>query len=493
MNDLGTNLRQMLDAKVREAGTPPMPQPTILRRARRRQVGTAIASGAAVAALVACVVVGVQALSSERGTSIADEPVVTSTVNGISIDAPESWYLADPESAGLQSGDVGLPRLVLVMASIPPGPEVSCPGIAEGPTSSFLMTVQEQPLALAGDASTPWPVALEPYLAATDSGCYPGWNFLAADWTASGRTFEGVAGFAPDASDEERAAVLAAFSSMRFEPSEHPPQAMVIASGEVSGEPWSLTLTREGSGWGLGFGWERLGGGEGGISAPRENGFGGGIGGSSSPTYPGGDETRPPLPMDRTGVVTAEAERVEYQLVDGSTIDAQLYDLPQGTFEEPAKAFLLLVPGDTLVDAGYLVAYGAAGTQVGREYVDFSPVWLSPKIIEEATREQLDVLHDLQIAGGVARRYYQEHGSSFEGLDPEGANAISDATTYNTSAVAVPGEVSLRVVGARAMVLASATPDGQVYSVCFGSGPEGGVYGRNDTSDPTACSNEGWP
>jgi hypothetical protein len=328
----------------------------------------------------------------------------------------------------------------------------------------------------------------------SESGCYPGWEFLRAGWTASGRTFEARVGLAPDLSDADRDALQGAFESMTFEEATGPPTAMTIATGEVHGDRWSLTLTRGDSGTGLDFGWDRgSGSGGGGISAPRANGFGGGIGGSTSPSYPRADATQPPLPSERSGVVTGTATRVEYQVVDGSTIEASLFDLPASTFEEPAKAFILFVPANTLVDAGYLVAYDDAGAQVGRSYIDFSPVWLSQKIIDEATPEQLGVLHDLQIAGGVARHYYYEHGSSFEGLDPAAAAGISDAATYNASPTAVPGEVSLRVVGPHALVIASATAGGQIYSACFQSGPESGVYGRNDTSDPAACSNEGWP
>jgi hypothetical protein len=79
------------------------------------------------------------------------------------------------------------------------------------------------------------------------------------------------------------------------------------------------------------------------------------------------------------------------------------------------------------------------------------------------------------------------------GLNTETATAISGTVTYNTASVAVPNEVSIRVTGATTIVLASSTTDGQVYSACFQDGAEASTYGRNDTSDPSSCSNVGWP
>jgi hypothetical protein len=152
--------------------------------------------------------------------------------------------------------------------------------------------------------------------------------------------------------------------------------------------------------------------------------------------------------------------------------------------------FLLFVPGDTLVIAGELVAYDSDGAELGREYFDVSPVSLFPKVLEESPPEAVLVMKDLQLAGAVVARYFNEHGS-FSGLDPASASAISSDVAYNISPTAIPGEVSIRVSGPQSLVLASATADGAIYSVCMDHGPGGGVYGRNDTSDPQACSN-GW-
>lgn len=266
--------------------------------------------------------------------------------------------------------------------------------------------------------------------------------------------------------------------------------SLLLASGENGGEPWTLRVTNDtGSGLGLDFEYERLGGGGAGLAPMGGGRILQGYGGSTSPYYPNHDPTQAPLPKEFVGEVIADAARVELQLERGPTLRATLYPLPEDLVG-PAKAFLLFVPGDTLLEAGNLVAYDPSGNEIGREYFDLSPVSLYPKVLEESEPDAVSVMKDLQLAGAVAGRYFDTH-SSFSGLDPTTASAISPDVRYNTSSTATPGEVSLRVSGPQRLVLASATSTGQIYSACFSSGPGGPIYGRNDTSDPFACTN-GW-
>lgn len=266
--------------------------------------------------------------------------------------------------------------------------------------------------------------------------------------------------------------------------------SLLLASGENSGEPWTLRVTNDpGPGLGLDFEYESLGGGGGGLAPMGGERIFQGYGGSSSPYYPNDDPTQAALPKEITGEVVADAARVELQLERGPTLQATLYPLPDDLVG-PAKVFLLFVPGDTLLEAGNLVAFDSSGNEIGTEYFDLSPVSLFPKVLEESSPEAVAVMKDLQLAGAVAARYFDIH-SSFSGFDPTTASAISSEVRYNTSSTAVPGEVSLRVSGPQRLVLASATSTGEIYSACFSNGPGGPVHGRNDTSDPFACSN-GW-
>ncbi len=265
--------------------------------------------------------------------------------------------------------------------------------------------------------------------------------------------------------------------------------SLLLASGENAGEPWALRVTSDpASGFGLDFGYDHTGGGGGGLVRMGDKPFMD-MGGSSSASYPNHDPTSPALPNGVSGEVTPEAARVEFQLQNGPAIEANLYPLPEDLVG-PAQAFLLFVPGDALVQAGDLVAYDAASNEIGREYLDLSPLSLFPKVLEESSPEAVKVMYELQLAGAVAGRYFDTHGS-FSGFDPNTASAISPDVTYNTSATAIAGQVSLRVSGPQQLVLASMTSDGQIYSACFTNGPVVDLYGRNDTSDPYACTN-GW-
>jgi len=163
---------------------------------------------------------------------------------------------------------------------------------------------------------------------------------------------------------------------------------------------------------------------------------------------------------------------------------------PTDAFGGGAQAYILFVPNDALIQAGNLVAYDAQGTELGRQYLDFSPVTLYPAILEASSPEAVDAMRTLQLAGAVAARYFYDH-ASWDGFDPASAAQISDALTYNTSSTAVVGEVSLRIAGKDSLVLTTKTSSGDVYSACFQSGPSRVTHGRNDTSDPSACSN-GW-
>ena len=260
-----------------------------------------------------------------------------------------------------------------------------------------------------------------------------------------------------------------------------------IASGTEEGKPWTLSLTHDNIGWGLSFIWEGEGGGGGGGSDLGDKVFGSTMGGGASWNIHSGWSTGP---REVAGVVTSKANRVELQLVDGGSIPASVYPLPDAAFGGGASAFVLFISYDVLVQAGDLVAYDENGQVLGRQYADYTPVALFPKVVEQSPPDAVDAMKALRLAGTVAQRYFFEH-DSWARFDPAAASAISDAVTYNTSSTAVVGEVSLRVADKNSMVLATKTPSGDVYSACFDLGPSFAMEGRNDTLDPSACSN-GW-
>jgi hypothetical protein len=259
-----------------------------------------------------------------------------------------------------------------------------------------------------------------------------------------------------------------------------------IASGIEAGERWTLSLTHDNTGWGLAFDYgDGSGGGGGGDLG--DNVFG--SAGSSGPSW-NAEEGWSTAPREIDGVVTSDAARIEFQLVGGESVAGDVYALPSDAFGGGASAYVIFVPNRFLVPAGDLVALDEQGRELGRQYLDFSPVFLYPKVIDESPPESVDAMKAMQLAGGVAARYFYDHGS-WAGFDPAAATSISDDVDYNTSQTAIVGEISLRVADKNSLVLATKTPRGDIYSACMTDGPGGAMEGRNDTSDPSACSN-GW-
>lgn len=267
MNDLERDIRELLDEEVRSA-----PQPhertAAVRRTRRRQ-GTVIAGGAlAAVALVAASLMGLRAIERADDPTFGDQPTVATNINGITISHPEGWYVVDPDEAGMNGPNPtpDLPKLILAVAPFDPEQLFACPGMVDGTPHAFLMTVQEEPLLLSGAPTARWPVELEPLgVDAAESGCYPGWEFLRAGWTAAGRTFEGRVGFAPDVSDADRDALLAAFASMTFEPGVDGATSVVLATGLSGGEVWELIASGGPDGLELSLQGESFGAGIGGL------------------------------------------------------------------------------------------------------------------------------------------------------------------------------------------------------------------------------------
>jgi len=269
VNDLERDLQEVLHEDARRVPTPTSAPEGLRRSVRRRQAvfGSVVGLSALVAAIVSAA-----ALILPLGTDgvPADQPTTTGSLNGISITHPEPWFLIDPDLAGLNSSSEkseGLPRLVLALSPQPPSDLLACPGMVEGEPPTFLMTLQEQPLALAGDAAAPWPATLEPMDlgAGGAGGCYPGWAFSNATWTAEGRTFEAVVGLDPDVREADREALFTAFASMTFAPTTPGPTSVVLATGTAGGEDWELIATRQSDGLGLSLNARTFGTGSGGY------------------------------------------------------------------------------------------------------------------------------------------------------------------------------------------------------------------------------------
>ena len=339
MNDLERDLRTLLETKADDVHVTPRPEPRVLKRARRRQLGTVLCASIGLLGVLALAIVTVGSLRRSEPVTPALPSTVTRSMNGIEITFPATWHLIDPAAAGLNGPEPtpDLPRLVLALSPHDPGELLACPGMVEGTPPTLLMTIQEEPLALSGEGSGPWPADLEPMDAdSSGSACYPGWEFLRAGWTTAGRTFEARVGFAPDASDREREDLFAAFASMSFEPlAEGGAASVLLATGTAGGEDWELIATRQPDGLSLTLQGETFGAGTGGFD-------------------PGSDELRLTGHVFGSG---AQAERVVFSAVPADVtlivavgpafaVEPEVLDVPD-EIDARLNAFAVVVDADT--------------------------------------------------------------------------------------------------------------------------------------------------
>jgi hypothetical protein len=336
VNDLERDLRHVLDEDALRVPTPTSAPDGLRRSVRRRQAAFGALVALPALALVAGIVAGAAMLlpiHSEPRPGVESGELRTGTLNGVTITYPAAWHLIDPDVAGLNGpGPSTLPRIVLALSPQPPGDVIACPRLAEGERPTFLMTVQEEPLALAGPASAPWPVQLEPMdVGNEESGCYPDWEFLRAGWTASGRTFEARVGLARESSDDEREALLGAFGSMTFATAGEAPASAVLATGSAGGEDWELIAARQTDGLSLTLDAESFGTGTGGYDPTSDH-----LMLTSHVFGDGSAAERVVFGAVPEGVVRVDAS------ADGSVVSADVLDVPN-EIDPDLNAFVVVV------------------------------------------------------------------------------------------------------------------------------------------------------
>ncbi len=229
------------------------------------------------------------------------------------------------------------------------------PGMADGEPPTFLMTVQEEPLALSGTGSAVAGVARADERGAAESGCYPDWEFLRAGWTIADRTFEARVGFAPDASDDDREALFAAFASMTFAASPEGITSVTLTTGSAGGQEWSLIATREDDGLGLTLQGESSGAGIGAFDGAPQ-----GLQIGSNAFGTGADRE-----LVIFGAVPSGVVRVEASSAGSPVVSVDVLDVPT-KIDPDLDAFALVVPAERVElrgydEAGDVVVQGTAG------------------------------------------------------------------------------------------------------------------------------------
>ena len=360
MNDLERDLRNVLDEDARRVPTPTSAPEGLRRSVRRRQAVFGGVVGLSALAIVAGIVAGATLLpiESEPRPGVEGGELKTGTLNGIMITYPTAWHLIDPDAAGFNgAGPSTLPRVVLGLSPQPASSAIACPGLTDGEPPTFLMTVQEEPLDVDARSVT-WPASLEPMNQGTSgSGCYPDWEFLRARWTIADRTFEARVGFAPDASDDDRDAVFAAFASMAFAASPDGITSVVLATGSAGGQEWSLIATREDDGLGLTLQGESSGTGIGAFDrAPQ------GLQVGSNAFGTGADRE-----LVIFGAVPSGVLRVEASSAGSPVVSVDVLDVPT-KIDPDLNSFALVVPPGRVDlrgfdETGDVVVRGTAGAE----------------------------------------------------------------------------------------------------------------------------------
>ena len=359
MNDLERDLRDVLDEDARRVPTPTSAPEGLRRSVRRQQAVFGSVVGLSALAIVAGIAAGATLLlpfESEPQPGVEGGELRTGTLNGIMITYPTAWYLIDPDAAGLNGPDpTTLPRVVLALSPQPASPAIACPGLTDGEPPTFLMTIQEAPLA--ADARSAWPASLEPMNQATsESGCHPDWEFLRAGWTIADRTFEARVGFAPDASDDDRGAVFAAFASMTFAASPEGITSVTLTTGSAGGQEWSLIATREDNGLGLTLQGQSSGTGIGAVDGAPQ-----GLQVGSNAFGTGADRE-----LVIFGAVPSGVVRVEASSAGSPVVSVDVLDVPT-KIDPDLDAFALVVPPGGTFDirgfdaSGNVVISGSAG------------------------------------------------------------------------------------------------------------------------------------
>ena len=350
MNDLEHDLRDLLETKAREGAVPATPAPKVLKRARRRQVGTVLTALVGTAAVVVGAIAGIQALTSTRPQprpgglpegDVAEDAIVLPFVT---ITPPDEWTVMAPadETQILQltnfDPEFGTPCFEDTSAALPP--------------LGAILLVERHPGS--AEASDPmWPVALSE--GGTGASACRGAQeetfghpqLLTATWRIGSSRFVATAAFGGEAPEEVRRLTLAAFSSLQVVEGDEPQLASLdgspsIALGSTDSPVGPLTLYAYRDDFEGGTSWI-------GIAGPAGSGLGGA--GSIGDEIPTGDES---VTMNLGawggivwGDVSNAAVRAELRTVEGLTFPAELVPLPPSLSAEGHSVVWGVVEGAT--------------------------------------------------------------------------------------------------------------------------------------------------
>jgi hypothetical protein len=395
VNDLERDLRELLESKAGDAAPTTAPSPRVLRRARRRQVGTVFTTLVVVAAVIVGSVAAIQTVLRKDPSTPepATPPVLPEAPPGFSSAAlpfasiayPHDWYLLD--TSPLEPLGVAQPFAVpsgpiLQLANfdpdLPHAPRCMVDPDAL-PRDGVLLTIgvmTADEAAISNEPSGPWPVDLIPLPSNQDPVCAGGPRPRIATWTApSGLIYWANAGHGADASDAGIRKMEQAFASLAFPPTEQP-QMSRMAAFQGQGTPRVV------------LGTERIGTGVASIVAYVElnkslvvgvSGSEGGSCCSGSAVAPHSGSTQEPvtsstmLSPDGTllyGVISPDVVDVELRTSSGESLPVNVAALPPSMGYEDRVVWGIAPGAD---DRATIVGYDVDGNALGNPILPAGP------------------------------------------------------------------------------------------------------------------------
>ena len=511
MNDTERDLRELFESKARDAGSAPPVTREVLRRGRRRQVGTVIVAGVTALAVAAVAVVSLQALhradTAVPGGSTGN-PAFTATIQNFTLTVPKGWTLIDQwplgslmavdststkfscvgtpieagsgknTSSGSASSDCtetqvpeppttpqgGLPMLTLSNDDPGLGGSVCNAGGSLPATSATLYIGLDYAVMQSADWQSRVPAWPDPLgnvlqndLPPDQMPCGPGGY---AHFQTGGVPYIAWAGFGSDVTDADRQAIIDTFNGMQVGDGDVTP-----ATTDVPGYVLTGGTNPDGNGWNI----ESYPNGAAVDMAYTEEGGQTGGAGDFSPS------AEPIFLASGNGIVfgsiTYDADRVELRPADGS---------------DPIQGSILRLP-DSLGASfnAFYVQSGAAGEVVAMgPDGDLGSAAAGDGTTAEPTLDDRRAQSDLRNAYVAAKTYYTD-SDSFEGFTPEVASSIEPSLDWQAD-LTTPGKMSIRDVGADHILLVTATPANDAF--CIAEQPDGTTtYGAIDAQNVAEC------
>jgi hypothetical protein len=347
MSDLDQELRELLETKANDGVVVARPEPQVLKRARRRQLGTVVIALAGSAAVVLASIVGLQTIvrTTPDAPTPGDVPVLPEAPEGFravalplaSIAYPEDWSLVafDPDEHD---------QRVLQLANFDLGASrVNCEEGYALPPGGLVLEMQ---LGAGMDPLPTWPASL---------GVVPGparpcgaEAVLAASWiTEYGEKYSAMGLLSGEASERDRELLLRAYGTLAF-PDPVPQTEELLGNANVILDSMNTPVGPvalyayeepcEGSNHWIG------------IAGPSGSGLAGstGCGQDEVPT----SDANVTMNLDLWGGVVwgeiaASVVRAELRTVEGETFPAELIPMPPSLGVEGSQVVWGIVEGPT--------------------------------------------------------------------------------------------------------------------------------------------------